>query len=412
MKRFTRWLPGLKQRAASSNPGIRYPHTTALSRNEAIHSLASRIKATGHKRELVTKCLELTFDAGAVAHDVDAVCDNLDVSNKSLLDIGSWACWHAPFYLAAGAISIHCVDKYVDVSTKQIRDQHAANRGQFVLSEMPLPLAEFLEEFEGVQISKQDIVEFAKGDQQFDACILLTVSEHLNDPAHAFEAIANCLNPGGEIFLTHGNFYAWQGHHSAPYSPEGYDPSDLAQRQLVDWGHILNKAMFDPRFNELNLIRIHELTAILARHFDAVDVQFMRSPAKIVERLTKEIRLQLAEYYDDELLTDLYRYRGVMRHKEVERANNFEGVFRVSIAADTYQEGYCYLVPIPFGLDPDRYALYENGRRLDKGNSLHDDVRKLGDGRYSIWGHTLYFSTPRNTDPIQTGHIYELRLVV
>ena len=26
----------------------------------------------------------------------------------------------------------------------------------------------------------------------------------------------------------------------------GLRPSDLAQRQLVDWGHILNKAMFDP----------------------------------------------------------------------------------------------------------------------------------------------------------------------
>jgi SAM-dependent methyltransferase len=64
---------------------------------------------------------------------------------------------------------------------------------------------DFLQEFDGVQISKQDIVEFAKRGQQFDACILLTVSEHLNDPAGGFEAIANCLKPGGEILLTHGN---------------------------------------------------------------------------------------------------------------------------------------------------------------------------------------------------------------
>lgn len=86
--------------------------------------------------------------------------------------------------------------------------------------------------------------------------------------------------------------------------------------------------------------------------------------------MTKKIPLQLTEYYDDELLTDLYSYRGIRRHKKADREKVFEDVFRISVAADTYREGHCYLVPIPFGLDPERYALYENGRRLVRGTAF------------------------------------------
>lgn len=123
-------------------------------------------------------------------------------------------------------------------------------------------------------------------------------------------------------------------------------------------------------------------------------MKFQRSPAKIERRLTKKIPLQLTEYYDDELLTDLYSYRGIRRHKKADREKVFEDVFRISVAADTYREGHCYLVPIPFGLDPERYALYENGRRLVRGTASHDDIRKFGDGRYSIWA-TPSISPPK-----------------
>jgi hypothetical protein len=41
-------------------------------------------------------------------------------------------------------------------------------------------------------------------------------------------------------------------------------------------------------------------------------------------------------------------------------------------------------------------------------NSVHDDIRQFGEGRYSIWHGYLYFSTPDGTNPITNGKSYVL----
>jgi len=38
----------------------------------------------------------------------------------------------------------------------------------------------------------------------------------------------------------------------------------------------------------------------------------------------------------------------------------------------------------------------------------HDDIRRLGGGRYSVWHGWVYFSASDNTDPLETGRRYEL----
>jgi hypothetical protein len=133
----------------------------------------------------------------------------------------------------------------------------------------------------------------------------------------------------------------------------------------------------------------------------------MAAPA-VARRLTPARRLKLFQYYEAELLTDLWIFVG-RRRDDAAADIAYRESFRVSVHPDTYREGLCYLVPIPFGINPARYALYENGRPLAHPDSLHEDIRRLGDGRYSIWGHTLYFSTSGNADPLKTRAIYELR---
>jgi hypothetical protein len=64
------------------------------------------------------------------------------------------------------------------------------------------------------------------------------------------------------------------------------------------------------------------------------------------------------------------------------------------------------LVP---GVDPFAYSFYENDRCLSAHQSLHDDIRKLGGGRYAINGRSLYFSTSDGTDPRRNGRAYGLR---
>jgi MoaA/NifB/PqqE/SkfB family radical SAM enzyme len=80
------------------------------------------------------------------------------------------------------------------------------------------------------------------------------------------------------------------------------------------------------------------------------------------------------------------------------------------------EEGYCYIVPIPErfldniqGLTDPVSLLYEDDRELPYRDSVHDDIRREGMGRYSVWGHTLYFSSSDNSDPVTNGRTYELR---
>lgn len=54
-------------------------------------------------------------------------------------------------------------------------------------------------------------------------------------------------------------------------------------------------------------------------------------------------------------------------------------------------------------------ALLEDGKEIGVAHSLHDDIRKVGKGRYSHWNGGLYFSTSDNTDPRTNGRHYTLK---
>jgi hypothetical protein len=56
---------------------------------------------------------------------------------------------------------------------------------------------------------------------------------------------------------------------------------------------------------------------------------------------------------------------------------------------------------------PSSAVLLENGISLPgPANAPHDDIRRLGGGRYSFWRSSVYFSTPDNSDPRANGRIY------
>lgn len=57
---------------------------------------------------------------------------------------------------------------------------------------------------------------------------------------------------------------------------------------------------------------------------------------------------------------------------------------------------------------PSPAKLFENGIPLGAANSLHDDIRNIGNGRYSFWYDTLYFSSSDNSDPRINGRTYEI----
>jgi hypothetical protein len=56
-----------------------------------------------------------------------------------------------------------------------------------------------------------------------------------------------------------------------------------------------------------------------------------------------------------------------------------------------------------------RARLFENAVSLQPAHSVHNEIRTSGQGRFSDWDGTLYFSTSDNTDPRVNGRQYELR---
>jgi MoaA/NifB/PqqE/SkfB family radical SAM enzyme len=74
------------------------------------------------------------------------------------------------------------------------------------------------------------------------------------------------------------------------------------------------------------------------------------------------------------------------------------------------EEGYCRVARLPPDVDVKRYRLWEDERMLGPRESLHNEIRNLGSGRYSIWGRKIYFSSSDNTDPRRNGRRYALRV--
>lgn len=77
-----------------------------------------------------------------------------------------------------------------------------------------------------------------------------------------------------------------------------------------------------------------------------------------------------------------------------------------SIDAAFAEQGFCCTTTIPE--DMARHLLLEDGEPIGPGGSLHADIRKLGGGRFSVWGTALYFSASDNSDPSTNGRSYQL----
>jgi hypothetical protein len=71
--------------------------------------------------------------------------------------------------------------------------------------------------------------------------------------------------------------------------------------------------------------------------------------------------------------------------------------------------GQCNIALLPPGIDIVDLELWEDGRRLGPGNTLHDDIRQHGGGRYHIGTRSVYFSSSDGTDVQRNQRTYCLR---
>ena len=85
---------------------------------------------------------------------------------------------------------------------------------------------------------------------------------------------------------------------------------------------------------------------------------------------------------------------------------------------EIYKEsGYCFHIPIPKYLSvsdtmekgsDSKLRLYENGIELTESHSHHEQIRKIGRGKFSHWYEVLYFSSSDNSDPGTNGKQYSI----
>jgi len=80
------------------------------------------------------------------------------------------------------------------------------------------------------------------------------------------------------------------------------------------------------------------------------------------------------------------------------------------------ENGNCFTAPIGDLVDGYNIdcVVYENDKPLGHHVASHDEIRRYGSGRYSIWpnppnGYNLYMSTSDNTNPRTNGRYYSLR---
>jgi hypothetical protein len=57
-----------------------------------------------------------------------------------------------------------------------------------------------------------------------------------------------------------------------------------------------------------------------------------------------------------------------------------------------------------------RLILLQDSHPIGQPHAMHDDIRKKGNGNYSFWGNTLYFSLPNCADPRENEAIYTVSI--
>lgn len=89
---------------------------------------------------------------------------------------------------------------------------------------------------------------------------------------------------------------------------------------------------------------------------------------------------------------------------------------KLDLTKASKESGYAYYMDlnIPISGDSDTQPtvsslkVFENGKELGPGHALHKEIRSTGNGRFSHWGNSLYFSASDNTNPSTNGRTYTI----
>ena len=221
------------------------------------------------------------------------------VTGKDILDIGCGPGLHGIGYLAAGAKSYLGLDPIVKPDADRVKNLTARTKEPFGWT--PNQISELIEPWH----VSPEAVGHTDETRRFDVATLHNVTEHLHELDDIFADVALRLRKGGKILYNHHNFYCWNGHHLPPKTIAQIDPSDPAQLEMIDWGHVEYEPTPEHYIARgLNRVRLDEIIAITKNYFDIEVIEEVPSRAETgANRLTEDIRQKYPYLQDRDLLT-------------------------------------------------------------------------------------------------------------
>ena len=86
----------------------------------------------------------------------------------------------------------------------------------------------------------------------------------------------------------------------------------------------------------------------------------------------------------------------------------------LNVSRASRESGYAYVLKQNLNTTGDsqsdptisKVRIFENGKEIGPAHSVHDEIRKIGTGKFSHWGGSIYFSTSDNSDPRTNGRKY------
>ncbi|MFW5652931.1 MAG: class I SAM-dependent methyltransferase, partial [Planctomycetota bacterium] len=171
---------------------------------------------------------------------VDTLEHLFGLFGRRVLEIGCGHCWYAPTFLRRGASCFVGTDPYKDFDINLIYDYRGHRSGTWMnaYQKVDRSLRDFLGCYRNIDLSHDPIEDLETPGAGFDAAFMISVTEHLRSPRESFRRISELLSPGGYLYITHHNYYGWNGHHRALKFSAEIDLSDVGQQRVVDWNHI------------------------------------------------------------------------------------------------------------------------------------------------------------------------------
>lgn len=149
--------------------------------------------------------------------------------------------------------------------------------------------------FRGLRFEQQQAETLPFGDDQFDLLTSHEVFEHIADVPAAVSEVKRILKPGGLAYINIHLFPSISGGHNMEWKYPDTEPST----QVPPWDH-LRERLFDDHPSWINELRERDYRPIFE---DALEILLWEaSDYEGKTQLTPEIRAELSDYTEDELL--------------------------------------------------------------------------------------------------------------